>query len=162
MNISFEPMNMNHKKAVMEIFNYYVKNTTKAFLDQPLPEEAYATFVDRSKGYPAYAVKDDDKVIGFCQIFPANPFPCFAKTADITCFIDHDYLGKGVGKMCLDKLVEEAKAMGIENLLADISSEDEEAISFNLANGFKKVGELEKVGKMYGRVFSMVIMQKTL
>lgn len=65
-------------------------------------------------------------VVGFCWL---SAMPCgkFRKTAKITSFIARDHVGKGIGKQCLDQLEADARQMGIENIIAEISSENREA-----------------------------------
>ena len=120
-------------------------------------------FLKKSEGgYPAYAVKEGETVIGFCQLSPYNPMSSFVKTADCTYFIAEEYTGRGVGKQCLQKLTEDGKRMGITHLLAEISSENEGSIRFHRANGFRKVGELESIGEKFDRNFGVVLMQKEI
>ncbi len=163
MNIIFEPMNMEHSSAVMSIFNHYISTSTSAFPARPLPEPFFGMFLKKCEGgYPNFVVKDNDTVIGFCQLSPYNPMSSFVKTAECTYFIAPEYTGKGVGRLCLDKLIDSGKAMGIEHLLAEISSENEASIRFHEANGFRKTGELEGIGEKFDRGFSVVIMQKDI
>jgi len=163
MNVTFEPLSMTHQSAVMAIFNHYVETSTAAFPGRPLPEPFFAMFLKKCEGgYPSFAVLDGKTVIGFCQLSPYNPMPTFAKTAECTFFIAPEYTGKGVGKLCLSKLIEEGRQMGITHLISEVSSENEGSIRFHEANGFRKVGALESVGEKLGRVFSVVMLQKDL
>jgi len=163
MNISFAPLCPDHQSAVMAIFNHYVECGTAAFPSRPLPEPFFAMFLKKSEGgYPSYAVLQGDTVIGFCQLSAYNPMPTFAKTADCTYFIHPDYVGKGIGTLCLDKLIEEGKKMGIVNLIAEVSAENAASLAFHEKCGFKKVGELEQIGEKLGRAFSIVLLQKKI
>jgi len=163
MNIKFEPLSMSHQSPIMAIFNHYVEAGTAAFPSRPLPEPFFAMFLKKSEGgYPAYAVLDGEKVIGFCQLSPYNPMPSFRKTANCTYFIAPEYVGRGVGGECLKKLIEDGKNMGISCLIAEISSENEKSLAFHEKHGFKKVGELIDIGEKLGRSFGVVLMRKDL
>ena len=164
MNIIFEKMNENHSKDVMDIFNYYVENTTSAFAPTRVPEQFYGMIVKRSDGYPSYTVIDKDKdcIIGFCQLSPYNPFSTFNETACITYFISKDYTGKGIGSQCLAKLEEGAKNMGLKNIIAEVSSENKGSISFHERHGFVNMGELKNIGMKLNRSFGIVYMQKQI
>ena len=117
-----------------------------------------------TKGYPAFVIMNNDtkKVIGFCFLRSYNPFPVFKKTAEITYFFEKNEVGKGTGKIALKKLEEEAKKIGINKLLADISSENLKSINFHKKNGFKECGRFHNVGKKKGKNFDIVWMEKTL
>lgn len=164
MNIVFEKLGMEHQKSVMDIFNYYISSGTGAFPPTPLPEQFYPMLIKRSEGLCAYAVVDADenKIIGFCSLSPFHPFSTFQATADVTYFIAEDYTAKGIGAKCLSLLEQEGKALGVHNLIAEISSENTPSIQFHKKNGFSQVGELKNIGEKFGRKFGVVIMQKIL
>lgn len=161
--ITFEQLNSKHQNSVMKIYNYYVETTTSAFPSQPMPEEYFKVFLNMTEGkYPAYAVMDGDQVAGFCMLTAYHPAKTFSKTASVTYFIDKTYTGKGIGKQCLTKLIEDAKQIGICHLISDISTENTGSINFHEKNGFRKIGEFEGIGEKLGRSFGLVLMQKDI
>jgi len=164
MNIAFERMPQDYSKEIMDIFNYYVENSYAAYPESKLPYEFYTRFLDMTKGYPAFVIKNKDikKVIGFCFLRAYNPFPVFKETAEITYFLDKNEIGKGIGKEALNKLEQEAKKIGIRRLLADISSENIQSIHFHKKNGFIECGRFHNIGKKKGKNFDVVWMEKTL
>ncbi|MGN0145308.1 MAG: GNAT family N-acetyltransferase, partial [Clostridium sp.] len=160
MNFSLEKLNDDHGKKVMEIFNYYIENSTAAFPNIKLPETFYEKFKEKINGYPAYAVKNDDEVIGFCFLSPYNFFSTFKNTAAITYFISKDYTGQGIGKLCLDKLEDEGRKIGIKNIVAEISSKNEASLKFHKKNGFEECGNLKDIGNKFGEDFGVIYMKK--
>lgn len=164
MNVIFEKMNIEHQKEIMKIFNFYVENSTAAFANNTLPEPFYAMLMKRSEAYPSYVIKNEDnnRVVGFCQLSPYNPFPTFKSTACITYFIADDYTGKGLGEKCLLKLEQDASKIGITDLVAEVSSENHGSIEFHKKHGFHIVGELKNIGVKFNRKFSIVYMQKKI
>ena len=58
MNIVFEKMGVEHQNEVMDIFNFYVENSTSAFADSTLPKPFFAMIMKRSEGYPSYVLRD--------------------------------------------------------------------------------------------------------
>lgn len=162
--IQVEPLGESHREAVMRIFNHYVTQGTAAFADAELPETFYPQILERVKGYPAYAVVDRQagEVVGFCFLSAYKPIPTFRETATITYFIAPSHLGKGIGRMCLARLEEVAVKQGIRHLLAEISSENEQSMSFHVGQGFVHAGRLKNVGFKLGRAFDIVYMQKEL
>ncbi|MGM9591599.1 MAG: GNAT family N-acetyltransferase [Oscillospiraceae bacterium] len=163
MNLTFAALGTEHQSAVMEIFNYYVQTGTAAFPAQPLPEPFFAMLLKKSEGgYPAYAVLDEEKVIGFCQLSPHSPFSSFSKTADCTYFLSPEYTGRGIGGQCLSRLIAEGRNMGIRHFVASISSENTASLRFHESQGFRRVGELSDIGEKLGRSFGVVLMQKDI
>jgi len=161
-NITFEPLGRDHEKEVMRIFNYYAENSFAAYPEEKLPAEFFNRFLEMSEGYPAYALKFREKTIGFCFLRAYHPFHVFRETAEISYFIDKEYTGKGLGKMILKKLEDEAKELGIITILASISSKNAESIAFHLKNGFSECGRFPGIGKKFQKTFDVIWMVKKL
>ncbi|MEA4863316.1 MAG: N-acetyltransferase family protein [Victivallaceae bacterium] len=162
MNIEFEPLGAGHRSAVMRIFNYYVENSFSAFPERALPEPFFEIIIQKIQGYPAYAAKDDGTVAGFCFLSPYSPMDAFRETAAITYFIAPEYTARGIGGLALSKLIDDAREIGIRNILAEISSKNEASLAFHRKHGFKHCGTLAGVGKKHGQPFDMVFMQKVI
>ena len=162
MEIFFERMSIEHKKEIMDIFNYYVENSFAAYPDTILPYDFYGKFMEMTKDYPAFSIKVECKIVGFCFLRAYNPFPTFKETAEITYFIDKDFKGKGIGKIALMKLEMEARQKGIKIILANIASVNEESLAFHIKNGFKECGRFEKIIKKKDKKFDIVRMQKMI
>ena len=164
MNADFEPLTSVHQKGVMDIFNDYIENGFAAYPEAKLPAEFFQMFLEIGKKYPAYAIKPEgeDKIVGFCLLRPYSPFSSFRETAEISYFIDQEYVGVGLGKQALRQLEEDAKRMGIHTILADISSENAASITFHKKNGFSECGRLKEIGTKFGKRFDVVWMQKKI
>lgn len=160
--VTFENMTSQHAEGVMSIFNFYAINSFSAYPEKMLPVEFFKHFLEMTKGYPAYVIKIDENIAGFCFLRAYNPFPVFAKTAEISYFIDNRHLRKGLGVKCLQKLEEDAANMGISSLLASITSENKESISFHKKNGFIEYGCLPSVGLKFGKAFDIIWMGKQI
>jgi len=162
MKINFENMSFEHREAVMDIYNYYVNNSLATYPDDVLPYEYYEKFLDMTKCYPAYVIKENDKIVGFCMLHAYNPFPTFKQCAEIFYFIDHHHTGKGIGTMALKRLEQDALQVGIKTILANISSINTRSIDFHKKNGFTECGRFQKIITKKGKPLDIVWMQKTL
>ena len=49
------------------------------------------------KDYPAYAVKLDDKIVGFCYLCSYKNYKTLRETAEVICYLSYDAKGKGIG-----------------------------------------------------------------
>ncbi len=164
MQIEFEKMDIKHQKSIMKIFNYYIENSTAAFAQSALPEQFFGMLLEKSKGFPAYAIinPENDEVLGFFMLSAYNPFSTFKETATISYFISKDYVGKGIGAQCLKRLEAEALQSGIKHILAQISSENHGSLNFHSKHGFKVCGTLKNIGYKLDRQFDVIYMQKDL
>ncbi len=164
MNYIFEELGEKHKKPVIDIYNHYIDNSFAAYPEQKVPYEFYGMMLEKTMDYPAYAIVNTsiDKVVGFCYLKMYHPFSAFKETAEITYFIEPLEVGKGVGKLALNLLEEKAKEKGVRQILASISSKNEQSLIFHLKNGFKECGRFINVGKKKGEHFDNVWMQKSI
>lgn len=148
---------------IMEIFNYYIENTFAAYPEQRLPDDFFDMLLVMSSGYPTVAARTEDGVVtGFGLLRPYNPLPAFFKTAEITYFLKPGFTGQGIGKAILDYLLDTGREKGINAVLANVSSLNEESIAFHLRNGFSECGRFREVGQKKGQVFDVIYFQKLL
>jgi len=160
-DFSFGPITAADGEAVIDIFNYYIRNSFAAYPEDPVPYEFFSRFPGISEHYPSVIVKDSGgTVAGFGMLRPHNPMPAFRHTAEITYFILPDLTGKGLGSQMLAYLEREGRKRGISTILAGISSLNEGSIRFHTRHGFSECGRFEKVGVKKGVVFDTVWMQK--
>ncbi len=163
MTIRFEALSEKHRRPVIDIFNYYVENSTAAYRAEPVDYGFYDNFLEDAKDYPGYAMIDqDDTVVGFCTLEAFMPIKTFSAAAEATYFIHTAYTGKGIGKKALDRLEEDAGRMGIGKIVVNVSDDNDRSIGFHRRNGFTEYGRLGRVGLKLGKSFGIVYMEKTL
>ncbi len=156
-----EEMTGGHRGEVVDIYNYFVENSYAAYPDEALGYEIFDYFRKISSGYPAVVAKDaDGETVGFAFMSAFFPVRTFERTAAITYFIKPEHTRQGLGRTILERFEKSAAGMGIEWILAHISSLNEESLGFHRKNGFEECGRFRDVGKKFGRIFDVVWMQK--
>jgi L-amino acid N-acyltransferase YncA len=164
MSYIFETLSDVHKNPVIDIYNHYIQNGYAAFPEKQVSYEFFNILLEKINGYPSFAIVNSSmkRVIGFCYLKAYHIFPVFKETAEITCFIEPLEVGKGIGRMALHKLENNGRAMEIRQILASVSSLNEQSLIFHLKNGFKECGRFEMIGKKMGKQFDVIWMQKTI
>ena len=163
-SVLFERMGESHRAAVINLFNIYAESGTAAFSDAALPTEAYDLFLENARSYPSFVLIDrqSGKVAGFCRLRGWHPLPTFSRTACVGYFLAPSHVSRGLGSLCLDLLIREAKSMGISHLIAEVSSENEASLRFHEKHGFRRAALLENIGFKLGREFGIVLLQRDL
>ncbi|MBN2416012.1 N-acetyltransferase [bacterium] len=163
MAYTVETMSDWHRIAVIDIYNYYVANSFAAYPEEPVLYEFYDRFLAMVEGYPAVVIKDEkETVVGFAFLHAYRPGRPFSRAAEITYFIMPDHTGRGIGDMILGRFIPAAKGMGIDTLLANISSRNEGSIRFHLKHGFRECGRFMRIGRKFTQDFDVVWMQLML
>jgi L-amino acid N-acyltransferase YncA len=151
------------RTAVVRIFNYFVEHSFAAYPEEPVGDEFFDRVLTLSKGYPAVTVKTDaGDVVGFGFLRAFNLSGTFRRTAEVGYFILPEHTGRGIGEKMLSHFTREARAIGVDNLLASVSSLNEQSLHFHAKAGFERCGRFVAVGRKSGLDFDVVWFQKRL
>lgn len=154
---SIVEMEERHRRAVIDLFNYYVRNSFAAY---PEEEVGYGFFDVLRKmcheGGALVAENETGEVIAFALLRPYHLASTFKQTAEISYFILPAHTHKGLGRRILDRIVEIARSKGINCLVASVSSRNQESLNFHRKSGFEECGHLRDVGIKFGKGFGVV------
>ena len=145
---------------ILSIFNHYAINGFAAYADKPVREAYVADLLRCTHAF--YVVDSPEGVIGFGFCKPFLPFPAFAKTGELTYFIQPEYMNQGFGSLILYRLIRESRKKGITMLIAHMASWNEEGIRFHKKHGFYVAGRLKDIGTKFEEPFDILIMQKAI
>jgi L-amino acid N-acyltransferase YncA len=160
MEYKFRKVNEKDAAQVIDIFNYYIENSFAAFPDQALSYDIFGPLLAMTSGYPFYVIEDKTGILGFGFMGRYHPSGVFDRVAELTYFILPPHTHKGLGTKLLNMLVNEARDLGIETLLANITSLNQASLDFHIANGFEECGRFVRIGKKHNADFDVVWMQK--
>ena len=104
---------MENAMPVTEIFNDYIENGTAAFADAPLPGAFFSCCCGRIG-------RKRHRILLAERLCPCSEF---LENGQNHLFIAREHAGKGMGKLCFDRLEADARQMGMENIIAEISLE---------------------------------------
>ncbi len=163
MEYSFRPIKKEDRESIIDIFNQYIENSFASYRENKFLYQDFDMLLQMSNSCPRVSIIDKNgKIVGFGMLRVHIPMPTFSQTAEVTYFIHPDHTGKGLGKMLLAFLEKSAAEKNITNILANISSLNPKSIEFHQKNGFIECGRFKKVGKIKGKEFDTVWMQKML
>lgn len=163
MDYKLETMRAGHRKAVIDVFNYFIENSFAAYNEEIVGYNFFDVFVTMSRGYPAVVVRTDaGEIVGFAFLSAFHSAGSFGRTASISYFILPDHTRHGIGEKILERFEREARGLGVDSLLAHISSRNPLSIAFHEKNGFVECGRFQDVGEKFEQSFDMIWMQKRL
>jgi len=163
MDYAIQPMAESHGPAVIDIFNHFIATSMAAYPEGPVPHEFFSRFLQMMQGYPALVVTvSSGQVVGFGFLRPFHPASTLRRTAEVTYFILPEFTRLGIGTALLQRLIEQARPMGVENLVANVSSQNEPSIAFHRKNGFHVCGCIERAGRKHDQDFDVMWMQRPI
>jgi L-amino acid N-acyltransferase YncA len=163
MSIEFNPITKENIPEALEIYNWYVLNSTATFHLEAVPqiELERMVFLGHNK-YQSFVILFDNKICGFCYLSQFRYKEAYDKSAEITLYLKQGFLGKGIGKTTLSYLEKIAKNNGINNLVAVITEGNDASIMLFEQDGYFKVGHLKNIGEKFGETLDVVSYQKEI
>lgn len=144
-------------KAITTIYNEYVEHSVATFDTEPLREEDMRSRIaEIAARFPYFVYEEDGRVIGYCYAHLWKEKDAYKHTLETTVYMAPGYLGKGIGKLLMQRLIEECKREGYHALVACITEGNAASDSLHLGLGFKQVSHFEKVGLKFGRWLDVV------
>lgn len=164
MEFKIRPYKVEDTQAILDIINYNILTSTALYDYQPRTlVNQIAIFEDKLlKGFPIIVATFNDEVVGFGYYSEFRFREAYKFTVEHSVYATNDFIGKGVGKLLLQNLIDLAKAQKLHTMVAVIDSENESSVTFHEKFGFKTVGIIKESGFKFDRWLHSVIMQKML
>lgn len=144
-------------KAITTIYNEYVENSVATFDTEPLREEDMRSRIaEIAARFPYFVYEEDGWVVGYCYAHLWKERAAYKHTLETTVYLAPGYLGRGIGKLLMQRLIEECRREGYHALVACITEGNAVSDSLHLGLGFKQVSHFEKVGLKFGRWLDVV------
>lgn len=144
-------------KAIADIYNIYVEESVISFEVEPLTEEAMRERIDAiASEFPYLVWEEQGAILGYCYAHPWKERAAYNRTLETTIYLTPDAKGHGVGTKLMCRLIDECRRSGYRALIACITADNEESISFHQRLGFQKVSHFKSVGMKFGRWLDVV------
>ncbi|MFM7017325.1 GNAT family N-acetyltransferase [Flavobacterium sp.] len=164
MEIQIRPYQTEDAAEILEIINYNILNSTALYDYEPRTlENQIAIFQDKlDKGFPILVAISNKSVVGFGYYSEFRFREAYKFTVEHSVYAHPNQLGKGIGKLILDKLIHLAKAQKLHTMIGVIDSENQSSIEFHKKFGFEIAGTIKESGYKFNRWLHSVFMQKML
>ena len=157
----FEEITEDYLAEILEIYNYYVENTTTTFHAHTLnaTEMRELVFFENPK-YQTYVILVGDEVCGYVILTQHKKRETYDATAEVTIYLKAEWIGKDLGTRALTYIESVAQACEIHTLIATICGENAKSIRLFENNGYSKCAHYKEVGKKFGNLLDVVAYQK--
>ena len=117
----------------------------------------------REKGFPYIAAELEGRVVGYAYANLYRVRPAYRFALEDSLYVHPDFLGKGIGRALLVRLIAECEAIGCRQLIAVIGdSANAASIGIHAALGFALVGTFRSIGWKHERWVDTVLMQRAI
>ena len=104
----------------------------------------------------------DGMVLAFASLSPYRQRDCYSGIGEFSVYVERSARGKGLGRLAMEGLIEEARKRGYWKLLSRIFPENTASLSLCWALGFRNVGTYRMHGKLDGIWRDTVIVELLL
>jgi len=150
---------------IQSIYAHHVLSGTGTFEEVPPSveemTERFATVVGH--GWSWLVATDATGVLGFAYYTQFRDRSAYRFCVEESVYVREDVRGQGVGKALVVRLIEDATARGMRQMIAVIGdSENTGSIGVHASLGFHMAGTLRSAGVKFGRWLDVVSMQRPL
>lgn len=142
---------LSDAKRIVEIYNYYIKETTVTFeIDELIPEDMEKRIEKTfENGYPFIVYEDEGKVIGYAYVRKWRERASYKNTLETSVYVDKNMKKNGVGKELYATLIAECKNIGAHVLIGVLSEKNSASKRFHESVGFVKTGHFKEVANKF-------------
>jgi phosphinothricin acetyltransferase len=164
MEIKIRPYRIEDAQAILDIINYNILNSTALYDYEPRSlENQIAIFDDKiKKGFPIIVATENEVVVGFGYYSEFRFREAYKFTVEHSVYAHPNHIGKGIGKLIMESLIDLAKAQKLHTMIGVIDSENQSSIDFHEKFGFEIVGTIKDSGFKFDRWLHSVFMQKMI
>ena len=146
---------------ITEIYNQAILNTTATFDTEPKTiEKQKEWFQKHSKKYPLLVAELESCVLGWASLTPWSDRCAYSDTAEISLYIDEAHRGKGIGKKLMSEIIEAGYRAKLHTVIARIAEGNEISVQMHKQRGFTVIGNMKEVGRKFGKLLDVLLMQK--
>ncbi|WP_396169370.1 GNAT family N-acetyltransferase [Flavobacterium sp.] len=164
MEIKIRSYQIKDAQAILEIINYNILNATALYDYEPRTLENQVAILEEklSKGFPVVVATEEETVVGFGYYSEFRFREAYKFTVEHSVYAHPNHIGKGIGKLILENLIDLAKAQKLHTMIGVIDAENQSSIEFHKKFGFEIVGTIKESGFKFNRWLHSVFMQKML
>jgi L-amino acid N-acyltransferase YncA len=149
--------------AIAAIYNEAIATTTATFdTDPKTPEERIRWLKSHDERHPILVADAGGAVVGWASLTAWSDRTAYDNTAETSFYVQSACRGRGIGRKLQEALLEQAERNKFHTLIARISDGSSESLHLHEATGFIRIGTMKEVGRKFGKLIDVHILQKML
>jgi L-amino acid N-acyltransferase len=150
-------------KAINDIYNYYVLESTCTYQEEPeLLSDRQKWFHNHGQNFPATVAEYNEQIVGWSSLSPYHQRSAYRHTVENSIYVCHDRHRHGIGSLLLQDLIQKARALDYRAIIAGIDADQASSIALHAKYNFQHVGHLQQVGFKFGRWLDVIYMELLL
>jgi L-amino acid N-acyltransferase YncA len=154
-----------HSESVLSILNEAITTSTALYDYTPRTPEMMTGWFEakRKGGYPVIGVEDPSgQLLGFASYGAFRAWPAYKYTVEHSVYVDSRFRGRGVGRVLLEGVIEDARSRDYHVLIGGIDTANKASIALHEKLGFVHCATIRQVGFKFGRWLDLSFYQLIL
>ncbi len=137
----------NDVQEILNIYNYYIKNTIITFEEIEISLEVMKSRVNQIAEKFRYLVyKENNVVLGYAYISYWKERSAYRYSVESTIYLNNNCVGKGIGTKLYSELINQVKKSELHSVIGGISLPNDASIKLHEKLGFNYLGKFSEVG----------------
>ncbi|MCX7922767.1 MAG: GNAT family N-acetyltransferase [Clostridia bacterium] len=161
--ISIREARISDVGRITEIYNWAIINTTATFdLDEQTVDKRMEWFEHYGGRHPLIVAEADGKIVGYSSLSKFRDKEAYARTVEVSVYIDPEYHGKGIGSILLKEIIERGRQLGHHVIMAGITAGNDVSVRLHEKFGFVLCGHFKELGFKFNKWQDVLFYQLTL
>jgi L-amino acid N-acyltransferase YncA len=146
------PARNSDVQAIVDIYNYYIANSTVTFEEQPLDAKEIGERIQETASHklPYIVCEAGGSIAGYAYASKWKGRCAYQFSAEITVYLAPQSTGKGHGTALYEALFAELRNRSLHVAIAGIALPNPGSVALHESFGMKKVAHFEEVGFKFG------------
>lgn len=165
MDISIRPAHVEDLRAILDIYNEAVLNTTASYDYEPHTLEQRTRWFEQhqQQDLPVLvAVNEAGAIIGWGSLSKYREKIGYRYTVEHSVYVARDQRRLGAGRLIVMALVDAARQLGKHVIIGGIDADNQASLKLHQSLGFEQVAHLKQVGYKFDRWLDVIFVQRIL
>ncbi len=146
--------------SITEIYNDVVLKTVSTFDTEPkIREEQEIWFADHDRRHPLLVAESDGLILGWASLSRWSERLAYIDTAEFSFYVAEGQRGRGIGRALLEAIIMEGRRLEMHTIIARITEGNDASFRLLESAGFEHIGIMREVGKKFGKLLDVHLMQ---
>lgn len=146
--------------AIRNIYNQAILTTAATFDTEPKTlVNRQQWFAEHDERHPVIIAESEGVIAGWAALTRYSERHAYDDTAEIAVYVEASFRGKGIGRKLADEIIRLGKEAGLHTLISRIAEGNEASLRLTESLGFSHVGTMKEVGRKFGRLLDVEILQ---
>jgi phosphinothricin acetyltransferase len=147
--------------AITGIYNEAILTTTATFDIEPRTTAAQRKwFKAHGLKNPVLVAVEGGVVVGWASLSEYSDRCAYSDTAELSVYVKAKYRNQGIGRKLMESVLAAGKKAGLHTVISRIVSGNDVSIHLHHELGFTDIGTMKEVGRKFGQLLDVDLMQK--